>query len=173
MTGGEKMEVKEMLERVRFKIVRRAPYLATALYAVTNNVIVTQKVPTAAVDMWGRLYVNPDFAASQNEEELAGVIVHEIWHLLRLHFDRLKSAPAEAANIAADLEINDDVIASGFVLPQGALLPERFGFQSGLLAEEYLKLLSKEEGKGEGKKQQEGDENDKRKKKAETGFPYL
>ncbi|MEM4668910.1 MAG: VWA-like domain-containing protein [Thermofilum sp.] len=133
----------EIIEKARFKIVRRAPYLATALYAVTSNVIVTEKVPTAAVDMWGRLYINPDFATTCDEEEFAGVIVHEIWHLLRLHFDRMKDAPTDVANVAADLEINDDVIASGFALPQGALLPERFGFQSGLLAEEYLKLLDK------------------------------
>jgi Mg-chelatase subunit ChlD len=51
------------------------------------------------------------------------------------NFDRI------AANLAADAEINDDLIAEGVKLPEGAIVPASIGQPDGLLAEEYYAAL--------------------------------
>ncbi|MEM2125624.1 MAG: VWA-like domain-containing protein [Candidatus Methanosuratincola sp.] len=123
------------IAKARYLLTTHAPYLATVLYSL--NPIETQDVPIAAVDRHGNLYYNPELSRYR-PEEVAGVLEHEIWHLLRLHFDRLKNIPQHDANIAADLEINDHTVMP---LPNEALKPALFGLQDGLLAEEYVRLL--------------------------------
>jgi hypothetical protein len=79
-------------------------------------------------------------------KELAGVLYHEVTHLLRAHHERFEHADRETANVSADIEINDDIRAEGVQLPEGALYPETFGFPEGLLAEEYYSLFQQQQG---------------------------
>ena len=51
------------------------------------------------------------------------------------NFDRI------AANIAADAEINDDLLTEGVRLPDDAITPASIGQPDGLLAEEYYAAL--------------------------------
>jgi predicted metal-dependent peptidase len=125
-----------------FLLSVQRPYLSTALWAV-------QRVPqvglgTLAVDRRWRLYYDPQ-AAAWSVEELAGVLYHEICHLLRAHADRAAGMGADPRvwNLAADAEINDDLEReSGVVLPAEAVTPESLGQPIGLLAEEYYAALA-------------------------------
>ncbi len=101
-----------------------------------------------AVDRYWRCYASPAFVAATSLEELAGVWVHEVSHLLRDHHgrgDRVARArgidgPGERLrrNIAADCEINDDVYGDGLPQPEGVVLPGALGLESGLLMEDHL-----------------------------------
>jgi predicted metal-dependent peptidase len=101
-----------------------------------------------AVDRHWRCYASPAFVATTPVEELAGVWVHEVSHLLRDHHgrgDRLArerglTGPADRLrmNIAADCEINDDIYGDGLVRPDGAVDPASLRLPAGLLMEEYL-----------------------------------
>jgi predicted metal-dependent peptidase len=97
-----------------------------------------------AVDRWWRCYVNPGFVTDTPVEQLAGVWVHEVAHLLRDHHGRADRLPAEYAgdhgrvNLAQDCEINDDLVGDGLTLPPGHLTPGTFGLPSGQLFEAYL-----------------------------------
>ncbi len=53
----------------------------------------------------------------------------------------MKNFPKKIANIAADLEINDDIIAERVALPKGVLTSKLFNLPEGLLAEEYANML--------------------------------
>jgi len=97
------------------------------------------------VDQWWRLYYDPAVAALWTVEELAGVLYHEISHLLRDHAGRMKEFERAAANIAADAEINDDLIAEGIRLPANPVTPEKIGQPDGLLAEEYYAALQEQQ----------------------------
>ena len=79
------------------------------------------------MDQWWRLYYDPAVVAAWPVEELAGVLYHEISHLLRDHAGRMKEFERAAANIAADAEINDDLIAEGIRLPANPVTPEKIG----------------------------------------------
>ncbi|MDX6315897.1 MAG: hypothetical protein QOF44_5361, partial [Streptomyces sp.] len=65
----------------RLHAARVRPYLATALFAL--HTVESRLIPTMAVDRYWRCYVSPAFVDRTPVEELAGVWVHEVSHLLR------------------------------------------------------------------------------------------
>ncbi|MER7467442.1 VWA-like domain-containing protein [Streptomyces sp. NPDC097981] len=136
----------DKLYAARLHAVRVRPYLATALFAL--HVVESRRVPTMAVDRHWRCYVSPSFVDRTPVEELAGVWVHEVSHLLRDHHGRGDRVARERGlhgpgerlrmNIAADFEINDDVFGDGLVRPEGAVEPASVGLAEGQLMEDYL-----------------------------------
>lgn len=151
---------REKLLAARLHAVRVRPYLASALFAL--HVVEDRSVPTMGVDAYWRVYVSPGFVARTPVEELAGVWVHEVSHLLRDHHGRGEryvreheehrpgERPEQSAaslsrlrrNIAADFEINDDIFGDGLPRPAGAVLPSLLRLPEGLLMEEYLRTTS-------------------------------
>jgi predicted metal-dependent peptidase len=150
----------EKLHAARLHAATVRPYLAGALFAL--HVVESRSVPTMGVDAYWRCYVSPGFVARTPVEELAGVWVHEVSHLLRDHHGRGErharehetygpgetgALPAGARgrlrrNIAADFEINDDIYGDGLPRPAGAVLPALLRLPGGLLMEEYLRTAS-------------------------------
>ncbi|MEU6091860.1 VWA-like domain-containing protein [Streptomyces sp. NPDC047085] len=137
----------EKLLAARLHAARVRPYLATALFAL--HPVESRQVPTMAVDQHWRCYVSPAFVDRTPVEDLAGVWVHEVAHLLRDHHGRGDRVARQRGltgagerlrmNIAADLEINDDVYGDGLVRPQGAVCPPDLGLPEGELMEDYLR----------------------------------
>lgn len=119
--------------------------------------IITDHVPTAATDKYGRVYINPCFFSSITLEQGAMVLVHEVWHILLDHAARAVAHGVAKEdhytwNIAADMEINQhDNLAN--LLPTydngdiraEPVLPKKFKLPSGLLAEQYFDLLKAKE----------------------------
>ncbi|WP_097866956.1 vWA domain-containing protein [Streptomyces sp. rh34] len=136
----------DKLFAARLQAARVRPYLATALFAL--HTVESRQVPTMAVDRHWRCYVSPTFVARTPVEELAGVWVHEVSHLLRDHHGRSDrvarqrglTGPGERLrmNIAADCEINDDVYGDGLARPKGIVYPSTLHLPPGELMEDYL-----------------------------------
>ncbi|MBO1334000.1 hypothetical protein J3486_22460 [Streptomyces sp. VRA16 Mangrove soil] len=141
---------REKLLAARLHAVQVRPYLAAALFAL--HIVADPSVPTMAVDAYWRCYVSPGFVARMSVEDLAGVWVHEVSHLLRDHHGRGERyarehgayGPGERLrrNIAADFEINDDIYGDGLPRPAGVVLPSLLKLPDGLLMEEYLRTAS-------------------------------
>ncbi|MFJ1864340.1 VWA-like domain-containing protein [Streptomyces sp. NPDC088097] len=137
----------DKLYAARLHAVRVRPYLATALFAL--HVVPSRRVPTMAVDRHWRCYVSPGFVDRTPVEELAGVWVHEVSHLLRDHHGRGDRVARERGlhgraerlrmNIAADCEINDDAYGEGLTPPADAVTPQYLGLPEGELMEDYLR----------------------------------
>ncbi|MGQ4386751.1 vWA domain-containing protein [Streptomyces sp. SAS_270] len=137
----------DKLFAARLHAARARPYLATALFAL--HTVASRQVPTMAVDRHWRCYVSPSFVDRMPVEELAGVWVHEVSHLLRDHHGRSDRVARERGltgpgdrlrmNIAADCEINDDAFGEGLVRPEGAVEPGSLGLSAGELMEDYLR----------------------------------
>ena len=136
----------DKLHAARLYAARARPYLATALFAL--HVVASRRVPTMSVDRYWRCYAAPAFVALTPVEELAGVWVHEVSHLLRDHHGRGDRLARERGlvgrgdrlrmNIAADCEINDDAFGDGLPRPAGAVTPKSLRLPEGELMEEYL-----------------------------------
>ena len=127
-------------------LAREYPYFATAVASVHQ--IKTDAVPSMAVDEFWRLYWSPEFVDSITVEEAAGVVLHEIIHLLRGHPDRCRALHgdneklAKLTNIAADMAVNQDVRSDGLMkLPFDPVYPESRGLPGGLTLEEYFGTL--------------------------------
>ena len=126
----------------RYRAANDRPYLASALF--TLSVVASPAVPTMAVDRLWRCYVSPSFVDVTPVDELAGVWIHEVAHLLRDHHGRTERLVPHLrddrirVNLAQDCEINDDLTDDGIALPPNHIRPATFGLRPGLLFEQYL-----------------------------------
>lgn len=144
----------------------QAPYLATALLAL-QPVVVDQSgvdgeppydLRRLPVDRGWHVYLDPNVLTDLDVPAVGHWLVHQVAHLIREHARRFPgsdTAPAqghgelfgrrgpEAArwNVAADLEINDDLEAGRITLPPDAPLPADLGLPDGWLAEQYWHAL--------------------------------
>lgn len=129
----------------RVRALDRAPYLAAGLFGLLPYA--WDDTGSFASDARGRVLVDFEALAAVDVGAQAGIVVHEALHVLRRHVTRgRQAAPGHplAWNVAADLEINDDVLGLGLALPDGALYPAGFGLPEGRTAEWYLGRIETE-----------------------------
>jgi predicted metal-dependent peptidase len=132
----------DAFQLARLWAVQKCPYFSEILYAVQP--VFVEGLDTFAVDKHGRLYLDVDaLTTTWNQEEAGSVLIHEVGHVLRSHGDRL-TAPGidhEIANVAMDMEINDDL---DFLPLPSPVHPRDADFPVGLLGEEYYNLLTEQ-----------------------------
>jgi len=120
-----------------FSLALSHPYLGTALWVVPR--IPCPGLGTVAVDAGWRLFYDPAVVVNWSVAQTAGVLYHEILHLLRNHADRGRiTHDPRRWNLAADAEINDDLVGENIRLPGTPVLPAQFGKPDNLTAEEYF-----------------------------------
>jgi len=144
----------------RIRAAKERPYFASGFYSLT--LVPTEKIDTMGCDQYWRVYYNPHTVGLWTVEETAGVLVHELGHLIRDHHQRSleMDADEDLANKAQDCELNDDILGEGLSLPRkvaeidpetGAVTekeftpctPTGYGLPDGRLWEEYYELLLK------------------------------
>ena len=133
----------------RFRLSEKRPYISHALFAITMRPLAGHG--TVGVDRHWRLVYDPATVVTWTVPEVAGVLYHEVWHLLRDHAGRAAGRDAQVWNLACDAEINDDLVdemkgderqlTPAFNLPGEPVLPASFGMPDGLTAEEYYDRL--------------------------------
>ncbi len=131
-----------LLQAARVRAAYQRAYFAPALFNLIP--VRTDLVPSMAVDPHYRLYYNDDWLAAHSVEENAAVLIHEVSHLLRQHAARKVAAAVTDAplwNTATDCEINDDLIAEQFPLPDNPPLPDHYALPRGENAETYYRHL--------------------------------
>ena len=133
----------EAFSITRLLATERQPYFARALFAAAP--VAAPDLGTFAVDRWWRLYLDPAMFTEWSRDECAAVLIHEVGHLLRDHGTRVDGLPrphhALAWNLAADAEINDDLLAADIPLPEGVVTPEALGQRPDGLAETYYHAI--------------------------------
>ena len=69
-----------------------------------------EDIATAAVNSDMQMKFNPDFFLNLSEDERKFILIHEVEHIARLHFIRMKERDPKLWNKACDYEINQDLI---------------------------------------------------------------
>lgn len=118
------MTLEERITKARVVLMFYQPWfgqLANYLNFKINN-----DIDTMAVDINGNIFFNEEFVNSLSQEELTGVICHEILHLAFQHLSRMGNRNPKIWNIAGDLKVNDEIIfnQSKFKLPKMALVAQ-------------------------------------------------
>jgi predicted metal-dependent peptidase len=118
----------QKIETPAFRAITRARsrlILSNAFFGTLASgleLIETDAIPTMATD-GTRLLYNPDFALGLTDQELVGVLVHEVCHCADRHHTRRSDRDPLIWNVAADFRVNFDVRDCGYVLPwRGATL---------------------------------------------------
>ena len=146
--------MSDQLSVARLQVSRERPYYSAVLWALqpvpTKDFAKTGPGPIG-VDKHLRLYYDPEVIGTFKPDKLAAVLVHEIGHVLRAHDRRIghrkdigvtsTGSAVSIWNIAADLEINDDLASENLPLGDDAVYPKNFKdakgkrFPDGLMAE--------------------------------------
>jgi predicted metal-dependent peptidase len=101
-------------------------------------------VQTCALPIYSwRLYIDPELVDSYSIEVLGSLLVHHAGHLVRDHAGRARNLGVDRRlakdwALAADAEINDDLVGTGLRLPDDRIVPQELGWQPGRMAEEYF-----------------------------------
>jgi len=133
----------QKLTIARLWAVKRHPYMASALWA--SPVIAAPGIGRIATDSGWRLYIDPELVDEYSIPVLGSLLVHHAGHLVRDHAGRAQSLGIDANlarqwTVAADAEINDDLVAAGLRLPEGHVTPHQKGWATNRMAEEYFHL---------------------------------
>jgi predicted metal-dependent peptidase len=133
----------QKLAAARLVALGLQPFLGTALFAL--RVAPAPGLGTFAVSEDFLLFVDPVALDRWSVPEVAGVLLHEVGHVVRDHAGRARTLGVNASesalwNVAADAEINDDLVHDGVTLPSG-VLPKTLGLPAGKTAERYFWAL--------------------------------
>jgi predicted metal-dependent peptidase len=136
-----------ILAQARLRACQHWPF---ASHAILSMVPVPRPgLGTLSVDKNWRLYFDEGALHRMGTEQAAGLILHEIDHLLKRHHKRGEqlvgddNAKWDTWNYAADAAINSGLRSEGIQLPDGVVYPERLDLPEGLSAEEYFRELIK------------------------------
>ena len=145
-----------IVARSRYIIAKKTPYFVTMVQ--TLSPVLAPGFGTMGVTDQGVLLIDPEWVKQHDPETVAGLLIHEVNHMLRdshgrtrkltgvVYDKRFPPTPEQQhllyiSNIASDLAINTDVLAMGFKLPSDGMFPARFDFPEGLTHEQYYELL--------------------------------
>jgi len=146
------MTADEVLGAARLIVRAKAPYFRAMLLSLVPRPI--EGMGTIGVTDRALLVYDPVFVARQTPAQTAGLLVHEILHLLHRHGSRTATHDALTWNMAADLAINPSVREMRFELPTGddaGMFPKDKSWPEGETADQYYARLQQEQEKKSGK----------------------
>ena len=112
--------------RARLQLMLRFPFLSSAVARLPIVEVSRDSwITTAATDGY-HIFWNPTFFETISEEEMAGVVAHEVLHAVLGHVDRRGAREADQWNIAADHAANLLLLAHGISLPDPHLADPQF-----------------------------------------------
>ena len=86
---------------------------------------------TMGVSDDGNVYYCDEFVGKLDDDELLGLITHELFHLVFMTSIRKRNRNKDGWGFASDLAINTLLINNGFQLPKGGVIPENDCFDFG------------------------------------------
>jgi len=123
---------EEKLIRARIHLQKEKPffaYLCMQLQFIEEKDMLKNSPGGVAVDKFGNLYYDPKFIERLSDEEIKGVVTHEVMHCALEHMEREEGRIRELYNISSDIIVNNMLIENGFALPKDVLLPKRNSYK--------------------------------------------
>jgi len=135
MTG-----ISDKVSRSRLQLMLRHPFLAGAVARLPMKEAVDMPWCTTMATDGYNIYWNSGFCDDLSEDELSGVIAHELMHCILGHTDRRGERNRHQWNVAIDHATNLFLLACEITLPNDRLADRRY---NGLTAEQIYDQLPK------------------------------
>lgn len=142
---------KELFSAARLVARSRAKYMKAMILALA--IVETPGLGTIGVTEHGVLMIDWDFFTAIEEQagnaekaarQIAGLIVHECFHIILNHCKRSRGKDPRISNKADDMSFNPAILDMGLELPDGdfaGCFPEDHGWPRGLTADDYYARL--------------------------------
>ena len=115
---------EERFKKAKIKLQSKSPFFSYLSLFIQEQKAKKGELPDWAgmgVNAKGELFYSEDFVKKISDDELIGVLTHEILHLSLLHLLRLGTKNREGWNIATDLVINHILEQNSFTLPKDCI----------------------------------------------------
>ena len=159
----------ERLMKARITLGKTKPFWAYLVMELKFKEVNPLICPTIGVDKYANCVYNKEFIDTLSDEQIVGVLCHEILHCAFEHMIRIKQRHPMVWNDACDSIINVIVQSEGFVLPPDGVSPEMVGIERSKLlkmtAEQVYRTIydnydkEKQNGNGSGNGQDGQDDN--------------
>lgn len=122
------LSAEDRVLRAKSQLEARQPFFA---YLLMNMRIhparPEEKVATMQVDSLDNIKYNPEFILTMTEQELIGVLCHEVTHRILNHIPRMFSQQNhQIAAISADMLVNWLLVENDFVLSNTGYIPDKY-----------------------------------------------
>jgi predicted metal-dependent peptidase len=136
LKGSGNFSPEELEQRIKnfdinpylISMLSREPFFAHILRILRK--VESTEIPTAGVlfrEGEATMWWNRTFVASLTDNEIIGLLMHEVLHLVFEHTSTRSRTPHTVWNYAADLAINSMIVGEGYqnkhMLPEGGLIP--------------------------------------------------
>lgn len=143
-------DAKRILSKAKWGMLNKYPFFAYLLDACV--ITLTTKVKTAGVDAGKNMYINPEWIKKLSNDQLSGLLAHEVMHKALEHFKRMpiEKYPVQVqngylSNIAQDIVINNMLVRNGMALPDEGYLPSGNSITLGDIVVDEISTKSAEE----------------------------
>ena len=135
------------IQKARTTLLLDHPFFGSLLFRLGGQEC--HSIETMATD--GKsLFYNPGFVDTLNSTTLSGVLAHEVMHPALQHHLRRSGRDPRRWNEACDYAINPMLLADGLMLPEGALVADRFRGMSAEQIYNFLETESEQQPRNEG-----------------------
>ena len=155
------MKALDKITKARTALILDQPFFGSL--ALRLNLVEDNKRKTTSIN-GESLFYNAAYVEKLSIRQMTGLLAHEVMHAALGHCWRIGSRDLRKWNIASDYAINQNLIDTGFALPDGALTSPAYDTLS---TEEVYNLLSDQEPKES--PQNQGNSSHENNKKEEEG----
>ena len=131
-------DVKKKIKKAKIQLLLRNPFFATIVLSLPERE--DSNLPFVMATDGVQLFYNPSEIERFDLEELVSILAHEALHVALLHPLRREGRDPRMWNIACDYAINPLLKETGFTLPKGALLSDKY--KNKYAEEIYTDLMS-------------------------------
>ena len=123
-------QVEDRIDKAEFLLAKLYPFFGLMQMKSMNIVYNHPAINSAAVDQSGNFYINTDFVSKLTNQELLGLMIHEIAHIAMQDLFRIGNRDPKLMNIASDLVNNWWIYNDGkanedqFAVPPGGCMPD-------------------------------------------------
>lgn len=122
---GQNLSVDDKMTRARIQMYHKSPFFTCILLHMKFQEKKGMPMGTMSVDAKGNLYWDRKWVEGLPEEELMGVIAHEVLHIALMHLTRVNNRDRHIFNVCNDIVNNDILINEGFALPKCGCIPKK------------------------------------------------
>jgi len=120
---SDMLSAEDKIVKARVMLGRSQPFFGYLVMSLDLKKADPKEVPTMGVNPKGTLFFNEEWVNSLSQDQIEGVLCHEVMHCALQHFTRNEERNKMLANIAQDIVINDMIVESGLELPSGDCVP--------------------------------------------------
>jgi len=104
-------DIDLLIERGKNRLITQHAFYASVL--LRRPLDISEKLPTAGIDIRGNITINPQFIADKSVNNMVFLLAHECMHYMLSHLLRCGGRDPQKFNWAADAYINERLILDG------------------------------------------------------------